>query len=196
MNFDQCTESCSHYHTHNIEQFYHPVKFLFTSLQIILCPPVLAPGPSDLFSVSVGFCFFVFFTRVSYKWNLVFLLCLAFSFPFLYRAALVAYGGSQARGQITTIAASLHQSPSNTRSLTHWARPGIESTSSWILVGFITAEPQRELLNCSISGIRSQLQLQPKLQLQLQQCHILNPLVPVLPRHSWFCCATLATPTF
>ena len=34
---------------------------------------------------------------------------------------------------------------SNTRSLTHWAKPGIKSASSWILVGFATAEPQREL---------------------------------------------------
>ena len=35
----------------------------------------------------------------------------------------------------------------NTGSLTHWVRPRLKPTSSWILVGFITAEPQRELLN-------------------------------------------------
>ena len=35
----------------------------------------------------------------------------------------------------------------NIRSLTHWARPGIEFASSWILVGLITAKPQRELLH-------------------------------------------------
>ena len=29
-------------------------------------------------------------------------------------------------------------------SLTHWVRPGIEPTSSWILVRFVTAEPQWE----------------------------------------------------
>ena len=29
-------------------------------------------------------------------------------------------------------------------SATHWARPGIKPASSWILVGFITTEPQRE----------------------------------------------------
>ena len=29
--------------------------------------------------------------------------------------------------------------------LTHWARPGIKPTSSWILVGFVTTKPQREL---------------------------------------------------
>ena len=29
----------------------------------------------------------------------------------------------------------------NTRSLTHWVRPGIEPTYSWMLVGFVTAEP-------------------------------------------------------
>ena len=30
-------------------------------------------------------------------------------------------------------------------SLTHWARSGIKPMSSWILVGFITTEPQWEL---------------------------------------------------
>ena len=33
----------------------------------------------------------------------------------------------------------------NAKSLTHWARPGIKSTSSWILVGFVSAAPQWEL---------------------------------------------------
>ena len=33
----------------------------------------------------------------------------------------------------------------NTRSLTHWARLGIELPSSWMLVRFISAEPQWEL---------------------------------------------------
>ena len=42
---------------------------------------------------------------------------------------------------------------SKARSLTHWARPGIEPASSWLLVGFITAEPQWKLLRCYfISG--------------------------------------------
>ena len=31
------------------------------------------------------------------------------------------------------------------RFLTQWARPGFEPISSWILVGFISAVPQREL---------------------------------------------------
>ena len=59
----------------------------------------------------------------------------------------MAYGGSQARGWIGAAAASLHHSHSgaasatyttahgNGGSLTCWARPGIEPTSSWILVG-------------------------------------------------------------
>ena len=33
----------------------------------------------------------------------------------------------------------------NTRSLTHWARPGIEPASSWILVRFVSVLPQQEL---------------------------------------------------
>ena len=33
----------------------------------------------------------------------------------------------------------------NTRSLTHWARPGIEPTTSWFLVGFVYDALQWEL---------------------------------------------------
>ena len=63
----------------------------------------------------------------------------------LFGATRVAYGSAQARGQIRATAAGLCHSHSNTRSLTHWARPGIEPASSWILVGFITAESQWKL---------------------------------------------------
>ena len=71
----------------------------------------------------------------------------------------MAYGSSQARGQIGAAAAGLHHSHScicdlttahsKTGSLTHWVRPGTEPTSSWTLVGLITTEPQQILLNYS-----------------------------------------------
>ena len=90
-------------------------------------------------------------------------LLLFFFPPFFFRAIPVAYGGSHARGQIRAAAAGLHHSHSNAgskphsqpapqlmampdRLLTHRVRPGIGPTSSQILVGFITTEPQRELL--------------------------------------------------
>ena len=78
----------------------------------------------------------------------------------------MAYGSSQVRGQIRDAAAGLHhsqhqtQAPSETYTMdhgnagarptqqimaTHSARPGIKPTSSWILVEFVTAEPQWEL---------------------------------------------------
>ena len=57
----------------------------------------------------------------------------------------MAYGSSQARDQIRAAAADLHHSHGNTRSLTHWAKPGMVPISSWILVRLITAESQREL---------------------------------------------------
>ena len=44
----------------------------------------------------------------SRKWKLAFI----YLFILLFRAALVAYGGSQARGQIRDVAASLHHSHS------------------------------------------------------------------------------------
>ena len=88
-------------------------------------------------------------------WFFFFLFFFFLSFVFcLFRAALSAYGGSQTRGQIGAIAAGLRHSynnasseqatpvtyataHSNSRSLTHWERPGIEPASSWILVRFV-----------------------------------------------------------
>ena len=64
----------------------------------------------------------------------------------LFRAAPLAYGSSQARGPIGAAAAGLCHSQGNTGSLTLWVRIGMEPKSSWILVGFITTEPQWELL--------------------------------------------------
>ena len=51
------------------------------------------------------------------------------------------------RGRIQATAAGLHHSHSNAGSLTHWARPGIKSVSSWILVGFVSTEPEGALLD-------------------------------------------------
>ena len=81
-----------------------------------------------------------------------FLFFLACFFFFFFRAAGAACGSSQAggRGWMKATAASLHHSHSKARSLTHWARVGIEPASSWILVGFFSAEPQWELLTTTI----------------------------------------------
>ena len=66
----------------------------------------------------------------------------------------MAYGGSQP-GRPIGATATATWAPSvtytaahnNARSLTLWARPGIKPGSLWILVGFISAEPQWELHN-------------------------------------------------
>ena len=79
-----------------------------------------------------------------------------FFLPFFFiRATPEAYGGSQARGQMGAVATSPHHSQRiQAASLTYTAahgntesfnplRPGIKSSSSWILVGFLTTEPQQ-----------------------------------------------------
>ena len=84
--------------------------------------------------------------------NISFLFLRCFKFFFLFRAALAAHGSSQARGLIGAIATGLCHSQiqcqiqamsvtyiaahGNARSLTYWARQGIEPTISWFLVGF------------------------------------------------------------
>lgn len=76
---------------------------------------------------------------------------------FLFRAAPMAYGGSQPRGQIRATALSLHHSPGNVGSEPRlWLTPQLRATpDSWptedgthILIDsswFVSAVPQREL---------------------------------------------------
>ena len=99
------------------------------------------------------------------KWNMLpclldtitfffFFFFFAFFFFLLFRATPVATnGGSRARGWIQALAASLHHGHSkleisaasaiyttahgNARSLTHWARPGIEPAISWMVTSKI-----------------------------------------------------------
>ena len=81
-----------------------------------------------------------------------------FFFSWLFRAASMAYGGSQARGLIRATTAGLPQqcqiqaasvtyttAHSSTGSLTHWARAGMGPATSWFLVRFVSAMPWWEL---------------------------------------------------
>ena len=73
----------------------------------------------------------------------------------------MAYVSFQARGRIRAVAGPTPQpqqhgiraassaytrAHGNIGSLNHWAKPGIKPSFSWILVGFVTAEPRGELL--------------------------------------------------
>ena len=49
----------------------------------------------------------------------------------------------------------------NTKSLTHWAKLGMEPTSSWILIGFVTAEPQLEFPLNILLGSRGKVKFLP-----------------------------------
>ena len=81
--------------------------------------------------------------------------CLFVCFVCLF-VCLFIYGGSQSysfrptprpqQHQIWTMSVTYTTVHSNTWCLTHWARPGIKSTTSWFLVRFISAAPGRELL--------------------------------------------------
>ena len=85
-------------------------------------------------------------------------MALPFGYLFsLFRVAPKANGGSQVRGRVGAAAiayATAIRDPShicdlyttahsNAGSLTHWKRPGIKPMSSWILVGFVSTEPQQ-----------------------------------------------------
>ena len=108
--------------------------------------------------------------RVSSVILLHHLLCYSLSFPLrsdlskipmpsalfffcLFRAAPVAYGSFQTRGQIGAVeqreiqvaSATYNTAHVNTGLLTHCMRPGIKPASSWTSVGFITTEPQWEI---------------------------------------------------
>ena len=94
-----------------------------------------------------------------YRYNLVSLRsvwnrCRNLFFFFFLGATPAAYGGSQAQDRIGALAAGYNHNntgfephPHPTPQLTAMPDPhGIEPASSWLLVGFVTAEPQWELL--------------------------------------------------
>ena len=115
----------------------------------------------------------------------VFSFFLIYFFLFFFSATPETYGGSQAKGlirsnrsyscwptpqpqqrQILAMSVTYTTAHSNARSLTHWARLGIEPSSSWMLVrpgikpstpwfsvGFISATPQGELLTCILRAL-------------------------------------------
>ena len=62
----------------------------------------------------------------------------------LYIATPVAYGSSWARSQIEDAALGLCHSHGNTRSLTHWVRPGIKPASSQIKYYFLSPRTLEE----------------------------------------------------
>ena len=83
-----------------------------------------------------------------------------FIFFLLFRVTHAPYGSFQANWswscqptsqpqpqprQLWAPSATYATAHGNAGCLTHWARPGIEPASSWILVGFFTAKPQQEL---------------------------------------------------
>ena len=109
-------------------------------------------------------------------------------FFLFFRATPMAYGGPQAGGWIGATAASLQSQPQqcgiwatsatyttahgNTRFPAHWARPWIELASSWILVRFISTEPQWELPRWEVS-IVLRWQFAPTLSVDFTQ--LANP---------------------
>ena len=71
--------------------------------------------------------------------------CLFVCFVFcLFRAAVAAYGCSQARGLIGATAAGLHHSSQQCQILNPLSKARIEPATSWLLVGFISTVPRRE----------------------------------------------------
>ena len=67
------------------------------------------------------------------------------------RAVPTSYAIATAMCQIQVTSVTYTTVHGNTRSLIHWARPGIEPASSWILVRFISAEPRQELQHAGMS---------------------------------------------
>ena len=104
-----------------------------------------------------------FFVTSKWPWDYEHKICFLFFFFFFFffkGGSPGAYGGSQASGWIGPVATRLHHSHSNpgselrlypiqqlSRSFNPLsrARPGIKTSSSWIVVGFFTTEPQWEL---------------------------------------------------
>ena len=111
-----------------------------------------------------------------------------FFFSFLFRAAPMAHGSSQPRGPNQSCSCQPTPRPQqcwiwaesvthttahgSTGSLTHWAKPGIKPVTSWIVFGFITAEPRQEHLKWLL--IHAKYTLRVELLCKLQEDYTLH----------------------
>ena len=114
------------------------------------------------------------------------------SFFLLFRAALAAHGSSQVRGWIRATAAWSMPRPQqhriwatsstyttahgNAESLTHWARQPTWTGSSWILVGFVTAELPKRCFYTNMNESHKQYWVSWR--------HV--PVIKDLKTHKWF----------
>ena len=88
--------------------------------------------------------------QVFFSFFFSFFLSFFLFFPPIFRAANQCSRWSTPQPQqyqIRAASATYTTAQANAESLTHWAMPGIELTTSWFLVGFISPEPQWELHN-------------------------------------------------
>ena len=110
----------------------------------------------------LSFSFWLHLVRESLVSSMLLQMALFFSFFFffLFRAAFASYGNPRlgVHLELQLLAYTQPQqcgiraesltyttAHGNARSLTYWVWPGIEPVSSWILVRFVTNEPQQEL---------------------------------------------------
>ena len=165
---------------------------------------------SSLINNNIHFkCFlkkmYVFFLHllmvVKKYWRISSTFILFYFYFFLFWASPTAHGGSQARGWIGATAAGLHHSHNsgseprlqhttahgNTGSLTHWARPGIEPTTPWFPVRFLSSVPQWELLNFYSNN---------KISYYLLKVRENTPNILELWKSSWFFQLTAMLATF
>ena len=114
----------------------HTIKFTFKIYNSVVFSVFRVVQPSPVFLVRAFFFFFFFWifmvTPAAY--------CGSHSWV-LFRAT--TFGHSNARSGAMSVAhITAH---GNTRSLTHWPRPGIEPATSSFLVRFVSAVPRWEL---------------------------------------------------
>ena len=129
--------AAGHSHSHRIYTTAHSNSVSLTHW--------VRPGINPVSSrIPVGFIF------PAQQWEFPNLIFVFWSFC-LFTAKSAAHGGAQVRGPIGTVATGLYHSYSNAGSkgsvtyttahanagsLSHWARPGMETVSSWMLFGF------------------------------------------------------------
>ena len=118
-----------------------------------ICVSRSCPLLKCLFSFPNPFFFFLVFLG-PHPWNM--------EVPWLgvsLELQLPCYIPQPQQCRIQATSSTYTSAHSNTRFLTYWAEPGIEPASSWILVGFITTEPQWEFLQVHflyrITGLHS-----------------------------------------
>ena len=130
--------------------------FKYISPSLIPLPPTPQASESIKVWENMYICIYIYTDPLFLTWpgipsgiyiltSLFFFFCFLGPHPWHTEVPRLGVKSELQQCRVWAASATYATAHGSARFLTHWARPGIEPTTSWFLVGFVSSEPWQEL---------------------------------------------------